>query len=406
MTIITLKEHDFENQHSVSFEERDKKLIDVLEKENILTIRGDLFNERPKFQTHSHIGVVQFSNFAVEISPKVSIKELVGLIDYAYGDNLKIFEESKIEFAGEEKVLSEIIIATFVRQCQRLIRHGLVKSYNLREDDLPFLRGKILMSQQILNHVKTKLQFVCEYDEFEYNNLENQLILFCLRKSYYITLNNEQKKEIRRLIQYFSNWVDFHKVTYEDFGRINYNQMNNHYKNIHLLCKLIVHSTQLTDFYKQDLRYVNSFFIDMNKLFEKFVFKLFHDYYPLRPVKEQYMYDSWKSEQGKITKSIIDILICKKDGTAVHAIIDTKYTTKISVNILYQLEHYIHDHEKITEAYAILPRSEGCTDNNYRAVRQGICIKIRCIDIDEMLDLISNKKNQQIQDRLLKIIPN
>ena len=423
MTLITLKEHEsfpprrrtadqellkkIKELEHVQLEEQDQKLKNALQND-VLTISRDSVEDRLRFKAHSCIGLAQFSNFAVAITPKFSeIGKLVELIDYVYTLDLEIFEESETRFAGERGLISEIIISAFVKKCQRLVRQGLAKSYELREDDLPFLRGKLIIPRQIINRAKTRLQFACEYDEFEHNNLENQIILFCLKRIYYVTINVEQKKEIRRLIQNFSDLVDFKEVSYDDFNRINYNQMNSHYKKIHELCKLIVSSTQITDFYEQKLRFVNSFFVDMNVVFEKFVSKLFDEHYPL-PAREQFRYDSWKSgRDGKSISSIIDILIFEKDKKTIHAIVDTKYKTDLSDADRYQLEHYIHDYEK-TEAYAILPKFGTGVPDIYTATKQGICIKTKHVDIDRMLNLLNNKDHKaknQIKESLLEMIP-
>ena len=185
------------------------------------------------------------------------------------------------------------------------------------------------------------------------------------------------------------------------FGMIIYSQTNAHYKKIHELCELIVNSIQITDIYEQKLRFINSFFIDMNAIFEKFVFKLFDKYYP-RPAKAQVSYASWQSERsGETIQSIIDILIFEKDANTVHTIIDTKYKNKISNTDRYQLEHYIHDYGK-KEIYAILPESQTSMSDSYTTIQQEMVIKIRHINIDKMLDLLNNpdskERNRQIRN--------
>ncbi len=422
MTVITLKEYEtFPSNQGISdpvslkhirglkLEEQDKKLKKELQK-NILSINVDPFQEGLlQFKAYSHIGVAQFTNFSISITPKFSeIGKLIELIDYVYDLDLEIFPESESKFEGERHMISEIIITTFVKKCQKLIRQGLFKSYNNHEDDLPFLRGKLLVSQQIRNQANTKLQFSCKYDEFEYNNLDNQIILYCLRRIYYLTINEKRKKEIRILIQEFSDLVDDIGISSDDFAKINYNQMNSHYKKIHELCRLIIGNIQITNFYKQKLRFINSFFIDMNIVFEKFIFKLFAEFYPLH-AKDQESDIAWKTEnEGKTIQSITDILIFEKDQNTVHTIIDTKYKTDLTNADRYQLEHYIHDHKK-TEAYVILPEFKDAKYNSYIATRQDIQIKVRHVNIDKVLEYINLKdprsKKDKIKELLIEVIP-
>lgn len=390
---------------SLKLEEEDQKLRQRLQDEGVLTI--DENKQGLRIKAESHIGVAQFSNFSVTIIPKFSnIGRLVELIDYVYDLDLEVFPESETEFLGEKNMLSEIIISTFVKHVEKLLKRGMVKSYTIHQSNLPYLRGKLIFQQQIVNDAKTKLEFACEHDEFEYDNIENQILLYCLERCYYITINNDRKKEIRRIISLLEGLVTHKEITLDNFKMINYNQMNQHYKKVHELCKLIVNSIRITNFYEQKSRFVNSFFVDMNDVFEKFVFKLFHKFYPL-PSKEQQRYASWEIEStGRKYNIIPDILIFSKNRHEIEAIIDTKYKEELSESDRFQIAFYIRDYEK-KEGYAILPKTPQSISDTLKATRQNIEIKVRFIDIDNILQIIYSKQNykQEIQELLLKLIP-
>ena len=386
-------------------EEKDLKLVEELN--DILTIVTDPVKKTLRFTAHSSIGVAQFSNFEVAVNPKLQIRKIIEMIDYVEDLDLKTFD-GEIQFDGKSGILTEIIIAAFVKECRRLLRQGMFRSYNLREDDLPVWRGKLIIPRQILNQANARLRLACEYDEFEHNNLENRIILFGLKRSYCVTTDKDQKTKIMRLIQNFAGLMDFQEIRRDDFSKINYNQMNTHYRKIHTLCKLIVDNTQITDLYEQKLRFINSFFIDMNRVFEKFVTKLFVEHYPFQK-DIQLEYISWTSNLKKPTTSKPDILVKEDDGETIHAIIDVKYKKDIVAEDLYQMEHYMHDHKK-KEAHMILPEFGTSESDVYASKKQEIRIKIRHIDIDGMLKLINNKdngaKNPQIENLLLGIIQN
>jgi|APSaa5957512535_1039671.scaffolds.fasta_scaffold00891_13 5-methylcytosine-specific restriction enzyme subunit McrC len=390
---------------SLKLEEADQKLHQRLQDEGILTI--DENKQGLRIKAESHIGVAQFSNFSVTIIPKFSnIGRLVELIDYVYDLDLEVFPESETEFLGEKNMLSEIIISTFVKHTEKLLKRGMVRSYTNHQSNSPFLRGKLIFQQQIINDSKTKLEFACEHDEFEYDNLENQILLYCLERCYYITINNDRKKEIRRMMGLLEGLVNHKEISSDDLKMINYNQMNQHYKKVHELCKLIVNSIRITDFYEQKSRFVNSFFVDMNAVFEKFVFKLFHKYYPL-PSKEQQRYASWEIESsGKKYNIIPDILIYDKNRYEIETIIDTKYKDDLSESDRFQIAFYIRDYDKM-KGYAILPKTQDSKLQTLKATRQNIEIKICFIDIDEVLTLIYSKDNHKdkIKNLLLELIP-
>ena len=83
-----------------------------------------------------------------------------------------------------------------------------------------------------------------------------------------------------------------------DFEKINYTRLNYQYEKIHQICELILRSIGIEDFYKQKTPFINSFFIDMNQIFESFVARLFREHYPL-PSKEQKGRRAWEFEDGK-----------------------------------------------------------------------------------------------------------
>jgi len=206
----------------------------------------------------------------------------------------------------------------------------------------------------------------------------------------------------------FSDAVDHVEINQEDFRKLSYHLMNQHYKKIHEVCKLIINSTQITDIYQQKTRFVNSFFVDMNRVFEKFVFKLFKEFYSL-PCKEQQHSPSWISEKRKKVFDIItDISILNKERTKTLAVLDTKYKEEISDNDLEQFSHYMGD-LKLNEVTAILPETSKSEPDKITGLKQDIAINIRHINITKTLDALSlkdtKKRKEQVNEQLEKIIP-
>ncbi|MFH1897002.1 MAG: hypothetical protein ABH886_01990, partial [Candidatus Desantisbacteria bacterium] len=61
-------------------------------------------------------------------------------------------------------------------------KQGLLKKYVSKKENIKFLRGKLLIKDQIRRNLIDKAKFSCQYDDLTYNNLENQSIL-CARNS-------------------------------------------------------------------------------------------------------------------------------------------------------------------------------------------------------------------------------
>jgi len=298
--------------------------------------------------TTSHIGMANFSNFSVKVEPKIFIKpeNLYGMINYAFGiDDLKKIPDEFLPKTNEN-YLMDLIIQAFVKHCEILFKYGLYKSYVTYQDNISFLRGKLLLKQHLQNVLRSRPKFACEYDELEYDNLENQILLFCLNRSYKITQNPILKSQLRKLIFQLSSVVSDKYITRQDFKKINYTRQNDHYKTAHELCEIIIESAGVVDMYSGTKHLIQSFFVDMNVIFEKFVYKLFEKVFSDRyRVNEQKQRKVWTIEEEKDRSMRTDILLEAKHSDET-IVIDTKYKENLSVADLYQIGFYIHEYAK------------------------------------------------------------
>ncbi|TBR10260.1 MAG: hypothetical protein EPO62_03720 [Candidatus Nitrosotenuis sp.] len=388
------------NLKNLKLTDKDQDLKNYLKQHNILKITE--LKQGVQISSTSYIGIAQFSEFSVMVMPKLlmNLNNLPKLIEYAYELDDVIIPQSEIKFESTKNLLVELILASFIKKCQQLLRQGLVKSYVTHQDNISYLRGKLLLQQQFLNAMHKKLQFACEYDELEYNNLENQIVLFTLEKSYLITNNVSIKKEIRKLIHQFSGFTDKVSIQLSDFNKISYTRLNQHYEKTHQLCNLILTSTGIGDFYKQKTPFVNSFFIDMNKVFESFVARLFREFYPLSS-KQQKGEKAWEFEDGRTAQIRTDILTYR--GNKVDSIIDTKYKKDISEADRFQIGFYIHEYGK-KAGFAILPKYTESKDHQIKSIKQGITINVNHIDIDKTITLLKNNNHLELKKLVVKLL--
>ena len=409
--LIELREYEkkFADEHEVLTldEKLDPELMKELEEKGILKITRGPISNKLKFEASSQIGVAQFTNFTITINPKFTdIKNLVKLINYVYDLDIDILPESEVKFRDENNMLTEIIISSFLNQCRNLIRQGLYKSYVLRQDrNMPSLRGKLLLVQQLQNDARSNAKFACEYDELEYDNLENQILLYCLHRCRGWTIIDSKRNEINRLVQQISPFVDDRiNITVDHFKKINYTRLNQYYEKIHQLCKIIVQNIGISDFFEQKTSFVNSFFVDMNRVFEEFFFKLVKQYYPL-PSKEQVPEVSWRSILGQTFTNKPDILIYDEIRKNIEYIIDTKYKTEITQSDIRQLFDYMEQKGR-NEAYAILPKTENSKPDEYNSAQEhrDSTIKVRYIDIDKAIDLIYLKDSKTRKEEILTML--
>ena len=199
-----------------------------------------------------------------------------------------------------------------------------------------------------------------------------------------------------------------------DFKNIVYNRLNEHYKPIHELGKIIWQNTGISDLYKFRKSSINSLFIPMHVVFEKFLENLFENYFPEFQVEAQTNKPAWKKQeeidamlttQGTTYNIRTDILL--KQQSVVKHLIDAKYKEDISTTDRYEIGFYIHEYE-INDGFAILPYSKEEEQNNHdyliTSERLGITIHIKHVDIDNMLDLIAGQNNVETRNKISKLI--
>jgi len=307
----------------------------------------------------------------------------------------------------------ELIIQLFTNQCKKLLQKGLVKSYQIHQETVPFLKGKLLLQQQIKDQSKFNLQFACEFDEFTENIVENQIVLHTLNRCYHMTSSNHRKSVIQKIIHHMDSEVELRRIGLEDFKKVHYTRLNAHYKKPHELAKLILRHLGLFDFKKQSASFVVPYFIPMYQVFEDFLTQLFDENYSMT-IDSQVSSPSWKVT-GFIKSIKPDLItyntIYPKKGEEV-SIIDAKYMVGSKFGKEkedYQIAFYLNDYKKKV-GYAILPKSHDTKEDiprDWVAPNQKIKICVRFVDIDKILDWIYSRENhsKEIRDYIENMVP-
>jgi 5-methylcytosine-specific restriction enzyme subunit McrC len=414
--ILKLKEYSPTTEFLIGqkeFNENEEKLVEFLNSK-LIEIHSSL--KGIVMSTKQFVGSAEFRDFIIEINPKfTNIKNLPLLIDYAHQISDKDFIDTELKFESSKNYPAEILISILTSQCQKLIRLGLSKSYVIVDENLPYLRGRLMLAQQIQNDAKINLKFACEYDELSSNTLENQIILYVLKKAYHITQNDFVKQKIHKLIHEFDMEVNDKVIQKSDFNNIHYDRYNSHYEKIHFVCKLIFEQLGISDIYKHDTSFIFPIFINMNTLFEKYVTRLFEDFTTDQiTIKSQpdTATDAWETDaivDSKDKGIEPDLIIESESDSEKYPIIaDVKYMTSKNVGSsqLYQIAFYLNDYKK-NKAYALIPEYEESKEHSWKAIKQDVTINLVKIPIDDFLEKIyfEEENIQYIKDILNQKIP-
>lgn len=355
------------------------------------------------------VGAREFENFILYVGPKfVQLENLGRMIDFAY-DVKSDESDDEIRFnSGVEQPL-EFVINSFIQTCSKIIKKGLHRSYQIHNEDVPFLKGKLLLKNQIRNDLKFNMKFNCEYDEFTSNNLENQIILYTLKMCKILTKFPRRKMHIQKLIHQIDFQIEEKQITLNDFRKIQYTKLNNRYRKPHDLARLIIQNIGIQNLKYQKTRFIVPFFVPMPEVFEKFLENLFLNYHQKElSIKPQQRFQAWYKDGNPARDGGIkpDILIYKDNQIV--SILDAKYMKDIKESQKYQIAFYLH-YLKKSVGYTILPYEE-IDDYELAVPELDITIKVKHVDIDNILNTLYSKEKskeetkREMQGLLLEIV--
>ena len=415
---IVLLEHKKKQDTKIKqdeLKEIDFSILQKLEDENKI---GISWSRQPEsylqITTSSYIGSVHLEgpDIRINILPKmfeggVDWEDTNIFLDYASENKLDYFDNAKNFFVQSNKpTLLNRLHVDLISKCEELMKQGLLKSYVIHSENSSSMRGKLLMQYQMLNDAMKRPQFFCEFDELEYDSIENRVILQALTIVERTSDNTDVRMKAMDLAQKLSGVVQKTTIPLSLRQRMmqSYSRQNLRYKSIHLTCEQIIQESGIEDIYKGNDSYIVPVFYDMNELFETFIQNLFLKYH--NGVETQHSEKAWdgKGDLGP-RRMRPDVII--RDGDVTKQIIDVKYKTKnISSGDLYQLGFYMHEFGKenpdgkpITYAFAITPEFENAGSGTYTS-RTGLKVHVKRINVKTCLELI---KSQNFVD-LKKIV--
>ena len=316
-----------------------------------------------------YCGILNFDNQDFYILPKIAnhndeqnLNIFIYMLMYAY--DVKLSNEQIASCANQEHTILEVFVQMFAINLLNELKKGLYKEYLTKQDNLPVLKGKYLINEN-LKYNFTKNKIYCEYDEFSSNNSLNQFFLYAVK---YLQKFVRDKKLLKQCELIFDE-IEYKSVDINRVETINFNRLNVRFKTSFEIALLLLRQS-IPLFHKDKKSF--AFLFDMNVLFEKFI---------ARMAKEL-------DNNGKIqNKDNFGDLTLKPDIILKNQIIDTKYKKLDSLNDIKQgdkLQAFSYGiNYKIENVMLLYPKH---LDNiNYDLVlgkERIVNLKIRTIDLN------------------------
>ena len=239
-----------------------------------------------KLTPSSHIGAVNVGDLTVVIRPKIPIDRVMFLIAYAMDP--KNWWRDPFEFARDDDVLEAIALA-FAHRTRQAIQRGLLQGYRREEDALHTVRGRVRFGDQISRRFGIPLPIEVAFDEFTEDIEKNRLLKTAIHRLGHTFIRSPATRQELRALRPAFAMVGLGSYRRGAPPEVQYTRLDEHYRPAVVLARLIIENTSLELF--QGKVVGAAFLIDMNKVFEQFLYVALGEALGL-PGRQ------WKHEQG------------------------------------------------------------------------------------------------------------
>lgn len=259
-----------------------------------------------QYVTEFEIFYTPTNSLKIKIQPRnlVSESNYKDMMGYLF--NVKILDKIS---GGESNDFIVLFYLAFLTKLKEVLRRGIHREYVDYEDNLPYLKERLLIHEHTRYNYVDKSKFYCGYSELSPDNLINKAIL----KSIF-HIKKIKSTAISKHIHQISQAIDLSEITNTNFNlreldSIRFNRQNNRYKEIVDYCKVILRNSGTSFSSKSDLKY-SSFYLDMNDLFESFFVKKLEELFN----KENNNEEEEKLDSSKLDLSIFEIIEIIKEN--------------------------------------------------------------------------------------------
>lgn len=361
------------------------------------------------------VGTIKIPNsYTITIRPKVGNLNFIKML--VYSENLEGVEFYDIVTASPGEHLVDFMAKLFLQVTTPIVDEGIYKSYVTISEEIPSVKGRPLLAQNIRHSRLTHEKFWCEYDELSTDILENQILLYCTKILSILVRNYNTRSDLYNF-QTILESQGVSEIYLEPYhlDLVSLQKLNEHYEQALKLCEFILRFVWYHDFAKEENLPIYGFLYDVNELFQNFVTKVVKEIFPYYNVyKEPPNYDLLErivveEDEESIDNARIrllpDIVIEDKKSKTI-LVIDTKYKELVSSNDVYQATAYSLTLE--CPVLLLVPQIHNKIHENFRIkpiYKKSALIHIKSVDFSDKENYIEEMKKRissEIQSTLQK----
>ena len=348
------------------------------------------------------VGVVQLPGLQIEILPKTDSEQGQArknlLLMMSVCRRLPIRERDIASLLLEKRPILEALIAVFSGRLLNELRRGLDQEYVRREENMGFVRGKIVLPVHLRRNLAHSERVYVAYDEFLADTPVNHILKRTCRVLLKQTRNTTTQRELREAILVMANVTD-REITREHFLRLRLNRQNERFRDLLDFCRLVLFDG--TPAPRGGETPTFSLLVPMNELFEEFVARVIRrhatelGFEPSRVhiqakrMRRHLLRDEQGRPRYKLRPDVLISDVCNRTSR----IIDTKWKTldgdrsgKPSEADVYQLHAYARRYE-CPENVLLFPKTLGVERQAFslEGTQPGARVRIEFLDVSRDL---------------------
>jgi 5-methylcytosine-specific restriction enzyme subunit McrC len=236
-----------------------------------------------EIKSNKYVGVIHYAGKKINLLPKIfynaendySINEVNQIQNHilwwlSYCRKIK-FPNYQASLGSAKSDFFEVLIYLFSKYTRKLLSSSIYQQYEEVNLELSFMKGHLNTNEYINENLSkgrwNKLN--CTYDAFVLDNEFNRIIKYVTTLLFNVTLNQENKKNLREILFILDEVTD-ERATAEQCSRISFNPMFGEFETVRDYCQLFLTNCVSFD-YKNDLK-LFAFLLPMEYVFEDFIF--------------------------------------------------------------------------------------------------------------------------------------
>jgi 5-methylcytosine-specific restriction enzyme subunit McrC len=235
------------------------------------------------YKTGKMVGLLPLHSCSLEILPKIfkgeseeerPLNRMALLHILAFVNQLPIKESALVGKNIQKYDFYEIMRYLFAKNLIDELQRGVNRSYETIEKNEPFLKGKLVILENIRRNFILRNRFYLCYDEFTEDNSLNRVLNHVVRNMT-PSAGNLSRHYLMELSSAFSD-VDLDPESIRSIHKITQNRMNERFWPHFQMARMFLGKQISTVYTGHDIETYN-FLFDMEKLFESFVGNFLHE---------------------------------------------------------------------------------------------------------------------------------